>query len=562
MSKLNLNIKRPDDFVPLPDQILEETLIPQFERIVYQYPDRMAIKSSAHQLNYQELNNAINNLAYKIGQVMGKEKSPIAFMFNDEVYSIIALFAIMKAGRPYVGIHPGNPPDLVNGILNDSTAKLLITNSSVIKNLGKTVNIPTTVYILNTEIIESEYKHQNLGYLGAPTDHLGIFYTSGSTGMPKGILCNHLSRIRSIHSMINEWYFSPSDHISLLHSVCYLASSPSLFGTLLTGALLCVFDLKTNSAQKALNWIVEEELTVFRSTPTILRALFSLLPEDIVFSNLRLMTLGGETVTDTDIELFKSHTAEDCVMINIYGGTEPGSICNYHVGHDTLVAEGILPAGFPAPDKDVFLVDEKGDEVKSAEEGEIAVRSQYLNLGYWGQPELTAQKFREDPHDSNLRICFTGDRGYWDEGGALVVLGRKDTQVKVRGFRIQLEAIDHELLSIDGIKNAVTIVHKAPRRGDRLVSYFVASDQEAVSISQLRINLSAQLPSYMIPSVFVQMDSLPMTATGKITRSKLPLPTRQRPDLAPPLVVPRNEIETAMVNIWQDVLELDQVGVN
>ena len=562
VNKINTGIKRPEDFVPIPDQVLDETMIPQFERIASLYPDRIAIKSSEIQLSYQELNNAVNNLTYQIEQVMGEERSPAAFLFSDEVFSIVAILAVMKSGRPLVGIHPGNSPDLINGVLEDSTARLLITNSRVTQKLSKTLNIPADVQVLYTEDIDTKSKHQDPDIFRVASDPLGIFYTSGSTGLSKGILCNHRSRAHTIQYMVNEWFISSSDRIALLTSVCYLAAYPSLFGALLTGAKLCVFDLKTHSAQVALNWILEEELTVFRSTPTIFRAIFSLVPEGRVFSKLRFITLGGETVTDIDIELFRSHTTKDCVVINNYASTETGSISHYPVGHDTPLTQGILPVGYPAPGKEVILVDENGDEVTGSQEGEIVVKSPYLNLGYWRKPELTAQKFHQIPSDSDEGIYFTGDIGRWGEYGELITLGRKDSQVKVRGYRIQLEAIDHALLSIDEIKDAITIVYNFPRSGDRLVSYIVAPGNKSVSISVLRKQLEDQLLSYMIPSVFVQMDSLPMTATGKPVRRKLPPPTRQRPELETPFVGSRNNIEKTIAEVWKNVLELDQIGVN
>ncbi len=562
MKNKHFDIKRPDDFVPIPDQILDETIIPQFERIVSLYPNRLAIKSSEHKLSYQELNNAANSLANEIIQVVGNEIPPIAYLFSDEVYSIIAILAILKSGRPFVGIHPGNSPDLISGILEDSRADILITNSSVTQKLGKGLNVPTSVFVLNAENINMKSKHHDPAFYRSPTNLIGLFYTSGSTGLSKGVMCNHVSRAQTIQYMVNEWFISPSDHISLLTSVCYLASFPSLFGALLTGALLCIFDLKANSAQKALDWIIKEELTIFRSTPTIFRAIFSLIPKDRVFSKLRFMTLGGETVTDTDIKLFKALTNKDCVLINNYSSTETGTICHYPVGHDTCVSEGILPAGYPAPGKEVILVDGNGDKVDDLQEGEIAVRSKYLNLGYQGKPELTAQKFHKDPEDPNFRIYYTGDRGRWREDGALIILGREDTQVKVRGYRIQLEAIDHALINIDEIENAVTIVYKTPRNGDRLVSYFVASDQESVSISRLRKKLSVLLPSFMVPSILMQIDSLPMTATGKPVRSKLPTPTMNRPNLETAFIGPRTKNEEVIVQIWKDILQLDKVGIN
>jgi len=561
MSVIDFGIKSPDDFSPISDEILEETIIPQFERIVKKYPDRMAVKDSTLVLTYQELNNAINNLAHWIINEMSDDKSPIAFLLGNEVFAIIVFMAVLKSGRPYVGLHPGNSNEQLRSFLEDSTASLLITSAESKETAETLLNNQKQIKVLYFDEIQTNSEYENPEYHVAPNDLFGIFYTSGTTGTPKGIMSGHLYKSQSAQYMNNSWFFSPSDRIPLLTSVCYGASYPSVFGAFLSGALLCIFDLKANSAQKALDWIISEELTVFRCTPSIFRTVFGLVPNELIFSKLRFITLGGESITETDIELFKAHTAEDCVLINNFSSTETGSMCHYPVHHNLPPFQGFLPAGYPAPGKEIMLLDNNGQQTQTGQAGEIIVRSQYLSFGYWRQPELTNQKFRIDPSDPKFKIYFSGDYGRWRDDGTLEVLGRADTQVKIRGYRVQLEAVDTILRSLTGVKDAATIVH-GTSGSERLVAYLSMTGNEKISVNQLKKELSVKLSDYMIPSLFIQMDALPRTATGKLARHELPKPTNDRPELDTPYKSPHGELQLQIASVWQKVLGLEQVGIN
>jgi len=208
---------------------------------------------------------------------------------------------------------------------------------------------------------------------------------------------------------------------------------------------------------------------------------------------------------------------------------------------------------------EVMLLDEDGEEVHDGE-GEIVVRSRYLSLGYWRQPELSAQKFRSDPLEPEVRRYYTGDRGRWGGDGALEIVGRTDSQVKIRGYRVQLEMIDRALLTLEGVKDAATTVHWTTGRGNRLIAF--VTGQEKILASELRRELSRQLPDYMVPSAFVQVDVLPRTVTGKLARGKLPEPLIERPELETEYKAPRTEMEMQIAAVWRDVLGLEQVGVD
>lgn len=561
MGKIDFGIRKPVDFSPLSEKILDETIIPQFERTVEKFSNQPAIKDFNSCLSYRELNNAINNLAKTIGDLVGKPKRPIAFLNERELMSIISMMAIAKIGGISVGLHPSNSVDQLRDYLVDSTAELIITSSkfrSTINALRLQIPELKVIFFDQPEITK---ECANPGVVSKPEDVFGIFYTSGSTGKPKGVMIGHLYKSQSIHYQTNGWFFSPSDRISLVTSSCYLASHPSIFGAFLNGGLLCIFDLHQNSAKKALNWIIDEKLTVFRSTPSIFRNIITLAPKDLKFPYLRFITLGGELVTNQDIDLFKLHTLEDCTLVNNYSSTEAGAICHYPIHHDLPSFEGMLPAGYPAPGKEVLLIDENGKNVAIGEVGEVVVRSKYLNLGYWRQEDLTALKYSTDPMDSEYRYCNSGDLGKFRNDGILEIVGRKDTQVKIRGFRIQLEIVDLALRSLPGVRDAATVVFGNVQGGERLAAYLVTDKKSTLTVNQIRLILADKIPGYMIPSRFIFMEQLPRTQTGKLSRNELPTPTNERPELSTAFVAPKSNLEIEIANIWKEMLGFDDIGI-
>jgi len=559
---LDFLIKPPADFIPMGEEVLRETIIPQFERTVAKYPEKVAIKDEDGCITYQELNNKINIIAHRVLELSPSLNYPIAFLVSPEVKAICTKMAILKTGGFFVALHPGNSIHQLKAYLDDSSAKVLIYSTEHAKSVEFLCSQKADLQALNVDEIDSTVSVGNPNIGIAPNAPFGIFYTSGSTGKPKGVLMGHLCRSQTIHYQTNEACFSPSDKVALVTSIYFLLSHANLFGALLNGGQLCLFDVKKHSARQAVDWIIHENLTVFRSTPSIFRTIFSAIPEETVLANLRFMTLGGEPISSSDIELYKRHTSSNCVLINNYSASEAGIICYYPITHDLPEFSGFLPAGYPAPGKEIFIENDEGKVITTAEPGEICVQSRYLCLGYWNQNELNEQKFSKHPTDPEMKIYHTGDIGRFNEKGILEVLGRKDTQVKIRGYRMQLEYIDAVIRSVPGVVDSATIVKKDAFSGERLVTYYVNDDDTNISIDQLRQELTTQLPTYMIPSTFVRMPALPRTPTGKVSRKDLPEPAKTRPALDVPYNAPASDFEKTVVQIWEKILQVEGIGID
>jgi acyl carrier protein len=242
--------------------------------------------------------------------------------------------------------------------------------------------------------------------------------------------------------------------------------------------------------------------------------------------------------------------------------TEAGNITQFLIDRETRITGEIAPVGYPAEDVIVLLLDDAGKQVETGAIGEIAVKSRYLACGYWRRPELSNEKFRPDPDGGEERLYLTGDLGRVESDGCLFHLGRKDDQVKVRGHRVEVVEVEAALMSLGYFgKTFVTLRDRAP--GEKsLVAYLVPGKRPVPTTSALRTALAATLPNHMIPAVFVMLDSLPLTPTGKVDRNALPDPGNSRPELDTPFVKPRTAVESELSKVWCEVLGLAQVGIH
>jgi hypothetical protein len=310
---------------------------------------------------------------------------------------------------------------------------------------------------------------------------------------------------------------------------------------LLNGASFNPLDIKEEGLSGLAGCLMRTEITIHFSVPSVFRAFVGTLTGGGRFPNLRLLTLEGELAAKRDVQLYKDLFSDDCILVNRLGCRETGGFRQYFIDKKTEI---------------------RGNEAGFNQIGEIAVRSRYLRLGYWQKPELTKAKFLSDPTSGDERIYLTGDLGRMLPDGCLEYLGRKDFQVKIRGFQVELNKVEELLLGLSTIKEAVVVARQDYGDDTRVVAYVVPNPQPPPDVSSLRRVLAEKLPDYMVPSAFVVMDRLPLLPNGKVDRRGLPAPDRRRPELEVPFVSPRNPVETALAAIWAEVLGLGPVGIH
>jgi amino acid adenylation domain-containing protein len=531
---------------------------------VSQYPRQIAVKTRDQVITYTALNRAANRLARAILAQRGEGEEPIVMLLEHGASAIVSILGILKAGKTYVPLDPSHPPDRINYILEDTKPGLIVTND---KNLSlassfEAIQSMRRVFVLNMDKINTSLSNDNLGLTISPDTNAHIFYTSGSTGQPKGVPHDHRNVLHGIRIYTNDLYICASDRISLLVSCSFAGSRAEIFGALLNGATLCLYDIKEEGLDHLARWLIQEEISILAILPTLFGHFLNNLTREEKFPKLRFIVLGSESVTMRDVELYHRHASKECVLVNRLAMTETaGIITRFFIDQQTAITGSIVPVGYPVEGTKILLLDDAGEEVGFNRVGEIVVKSRYLCSAYWRRPDLTRAVFLPDP-GGDERFYWTGDLGRMRPDGCLEYLGRKDSQVKIRGYKIEVAVIEAALHELDIIKDAVVMAQEDQSGDRRLIAYLVPSSQPAPTISALRSALAETFPDYMIPSAFVMLEKLPLTPIGKVDRNALSAPGRARPELGNPFVPPRTPLERALVDIWAQVLKLDNIGIH
>jgi len=535
----------------------EQSVPDRFEKIVAAHSNQLAIKTAKHALTYDALNKAANRVARMVLETCG-DSAPVVVIFDDDVAIVVAILAVLKAAKICVVLDTSYPEQRAAYIIGDSQAKLILTDSKSL-HLARKLSQPEH-RILNIDEIDLNVSVENPGLCISPDAFAFILYTSGSTGQPKGVIQNHRNVIHNAMRYATGCRISAEDKVTLLASLGTGQGTPTAFSALLSGASLYPLHVKQEGVADLGRWLFAEEITVYISTPSLFRSFTGTLTGQEEFPKLRIIRLGAEQIRKSDIELYKNYFSEKCLLALFLSATEAGNLCQYFVDKTMEIPGDTVPAGRPVEGIDILLLDDSGKEVGPNEIGEIVVKSRFISPGYWRNPELTKTVFLPD---GDKRIYRTGDLGRILADGSLEHLGRKDFQIKIRGYRVEVAEIESALLRHIQIKQAVVVAMASENgAGDmRLVAYVVPVGQPAPRVSELRSFLKHKLPDYMVPAVFVILDALPLNPTGKVDRQALPLPTKDRTERNIKFVPPYETIEHQLVQIWEEFLNVHPIGL-
>lgn len=556
----HITIRPTSGFSHFRDQEIEQSIPQRFEQQVRAHGDRLAIKSDLETFTFASLNHTANRIARMIRSRRGDSGEPIALLFDHGAAVLVAILAVLKSGNFYVVLDASYPADRLQYMLEDSGARLLIAdrnNVAFARQLsGKAMDV------IDFADVDMNLPDSDLGVYPTADSLALLLYTSGSTGQPKGAMHTHRNVLVDVRNLTNGWCVTAQDRWLLHTSVSFANSVRTIYSSLLNGGSIYPYDIKKKGFGDLPNWLLSNEMTIVRTVPTTFRDFMGILERGQIFPAIRLLSVGGEPMLRADLDYFNRHFLPHCVLSHALGPTECLTVCWALIPHGTRIAESTLPIGYSLRDKDVLVLDESGRELGAGEVGQLAVKSRYISLGYWRDPERTKVAFLPDPAGSEARIYLTGDLGVRGADGCLFHVGREDFQVKIRGFRIDVAEIEIALRAMEGIEDAVVVGRQDGAAEKRLVAYFVPTTQPTITTTKLRQGLARVLPDYMIPSAFVSMDMIPKTPNGKTDRLRLPLPGRDRPDLENPFVAPGVAMETELAAIWAEVLGLDQVGVH
>jgi amino acid adenylation domain-containing protein len=538
-----------------------------FEAQVERTPDAIAVGFEKQQLTYRDLNNRANQLAHYLRSLGVKADTLVGLCVERSLLMLVGILGILKAGGAYVPLDSEYPTERLSFMLEDSQVSVLLTQQQFVETLH-TTSLPkhqAQVVCLDTDWNTiAQNSESNPQQTTTPNNLAYVIYTSGSTGKPKGVLVNHCNVVR-LFAATNDWYnFNAQDVWTLFHSYAFDFSVWEIWGALLYGGRLVIVPyFVTRSPESFYQLLINEKVTVLNQTPSAFRQLIQA-EESIttgVDLKLRLVIFGGEALELKSLQpWFERHGDRVPQLVNMYGITET----TVHVTYRPLSLadlNGVASViGRAIPDLKVYVLDQHLQPVPIGVRGEMYVGGAGVTRGYLNRDELTAQRFISSFFD-DAKLYKTGDVARYLPNGELEYLGRIDNQVKIRGFRIELGEIEAALASHPAIRENVVVVREDEPGDKRLVAYAVAKWESSLQVVELRQFLTEQLPNYMVPNAIVMLDSLPLTANGKVDRRALP-----KPDLnSQPLdkyVAPRSPTEERLAEIWAEVLKVERVGVN
>ncbi|WP_191488524.1 non-ribosomal peptide synthetase [Pseudomonas sp. FEN] len=531
-----------------------------FETQVRANPEAIALVCEDRQLSYRQLNRRANHLARQLLALGVQPDERVAICAERSLEMIVGLLGVLKAGAAYVPIDPAHPAERMAFMLQDSQPRALLTQAALTLPAGDTplLRLDTAESL---RAADDEAFDNNPTVPGLTPENLAyVIYTSGSTGQSKGVMVEH-------RSVFNFWnvlsrtthQHCPTPATVALNAGFFFDMSIKGISQLFSGHKLVIIpQLIRASGGELLDFLEQHQVHAFDSTPSQLDTLLCAgLLERSSYQPISVL-LGGEAINASTWE--KLRNCPSIRFYNMYGPTE----CTVDATLDLIRDLGEKPSiGRPIANVQVHVLDARGEPAPLGVAGEIHIGGAGVARGYLNRAELSAERFIADrfSHVANARLYKTGDLGRWLADGTLEYLGRNDFQVKIRGFRIELGEIENALLAVPGIREAVVIARddsQGESDSQRLVAYVCG---EPVPAEQLRGALLAGLPEYMVPSAFVHLEALPLTANGKLDRRALPAPG-QDALASKAYEAPQGDSEIAIAEIWKGLLHLDQVGRN
>jgi amino acid adenylation domain-containing protein len=543
-------------FTPYDWQASGRTIPDRFAEIADQFPDRLATYDFARHLTYGELDRAANRVANVLLAECGGAREPVIILAGVNTAATVAALGVFKANKFYVGLEPSFPLARARQIIADTQATVILAESehlALARELAGPEHQIVELDALATGDDEWPKARINLDAIAL------LNYTSGSTGQPKGVVQTHRSALAHAARYANAYRLSDADRMMTTESLAWAGTFWDIFGPLCLGACVASFDVTRHGMHRLSGWIRETGVTVMSGMTMIIRLARDY--PDERYPGVRLLQLGGDTVYRVDVEACQRVYCNAVVAVGL-GMSEAGRVAEMFILPGTGLDHDVAPVGFAVPGVRLLLRADDDSEVPPGEPGEIVIRSASLAQGYWRRPELTDEKFRPDPGGGSERTYATGDVGRRGADGILQHLGRKDFQVKIRGYSVPTNEVESGLLEIAGVREACVVAAHLPDGNQELVAYLAAEPDRRVAAETIRRTLRARLPEHMVPHRFVFLDRLPRTLTGKVDRLALPARDSERPELEADFVAPRTPLEAGVAAIWSEVLAIESVGIH
>ncbi len=557
----------------------------RFMKNANQVPTAIALNDPCGSWSYGQLNLLSNQLAYYLRRrgiqnqdvvaiyghrsaalvwaVLGVLKAGGAFVILDPAYPSVRLIETLRQASPHGWLQiqaAGDPPDELKAFLaaQGDLAQLILPGS-----------------VQEADSLMLDIPHEDLRITVNPDDLAYLAFTSGSTGKPKGILGTHRPLAHFFEWYCQTFDLRSSDRFSMLSGLSHDPLLRDIFTPLWLGATLRIPEPDTiHSPEQLVSWIYKQEITVAHLTPSLGKLLTQADlrdPGDKKLVNLRYAFFGGDRLL-RQLYLKLRQLAPEVIVVSFYGTTETPQGMAYKQITDKPVPNGershkswkeVVPLGKGIDNVQLLILNSAGQQAGIGELGEICIRTPYLTQGYLDDEQLTQERYIQNPfiQDDECRIYKTGDLGRYLPNGEVEFAGRSDSQVNIRGYRIELSEVEGVLSQNSAVQSIAVKIWEDKNGDNRLVAYVVPAANVNPGIEDLRRHISKQLPDYMVPSVFVFLDNLPLTPNGKLDERALPEPSLARPELAGAYISPESPVEKLLAEIWTEVLGVERVGI-
>jgi amino acid adenylation domain-containing protein len=545
------------------DVALHELIEEQAERS----PDKIAVEMGDSQLTYAQLNQRANQLANYLTRTTNQTSSRVVLLAERSIEMIVGILGILKSGACYIPVDASTPADRIRFILNETQSTLVTTH----QELGRELSDFESQRIC----LERDGDSIAQAPIICPTGRAGahdlayIIYTSGSTGEPKGVMVEHHSVVNYARTVGDVLGVTKADRVLQFASIGFDASIEEIFGALVNGATLVLRDADAvSSIPKFLERVSHWQIS-FASLPT---AFWHELAHQMQSDGLRLpsclktVIIGGQKASSSALEAWHKIGTSHVDLFNTYGPTETTvvtTIAKWNGSVDAPRRE--FPIGHPIPNSSAYVLDSNQNPVPVGVAGELYIAGRGVARGYFDRQQLTIDSFLPCPFVAtdvathHQRMYRTGDRVRWLHDGQLEFLDRVDSQIKVRGFRVEPLEIASNLESLSSVQQCTVVARESESDDTQLIAYVVAADTKTPTSRELRTALSQRLPDYMIPNAFVFLDSFPLTTNGKVDENALPK-VSELPD--EPKELPKTQVQRQLASIWQGILGVSSIGIH
>lgn len=557
---MHLNPSNRLETIPFDEQEIRGSIPDRFARIVSTYPKRLAVISGELALTYGDLGDISDRIAQALRARLGDQAEAIALLITHGATTVIALMGVIKAGKFYCALDPDDPVNRSRTVLANLQARLLIADQKCLPRARQIA--PSHCIVTTLEELESHPLNRDLqGLILNHATRAAIYYTSGTTGEPKGIPRDHYGMLYRAWLDSVVLGLKPVDCLVMLRRFMFSGSSGDIYSALLSGATLCIYDVKQLGISMLPAYLNSEKITIFRPPIELLRYFLDNLEKNASFPSVRCIALSGDVLYKKDIAVIRSHFSKDVSIVYQLSASETGVLARWVIDADTQIDTDIVPVGFPVPGKEILILDDNSKILGPEQIGQICVRTGLTPSQEESLPDFMENQFIADPDDPRRKVFLTGDIGRMRRDGLLEFVGRKDFQAKIRGYRVNTPAVVSKLMEVNGVRRAAVITKINPAGEKQLVAYLIPAPRARLSAESLRASLAHVLPDYMLPTVFVFMDQIPVNANGKIDYLALPDPDWSHPEVHSKPLPPRDDVEWRLVNLWKAALGVEQIGI-